>query len=59
MQILFTATPPADVRLHARLVNQGASLAGLDQALVEGAAAARFSGRVGQVFEGLRRKAVW
>ncbi|MCL9981585.1 MAG: leucyl aminopeptidase [Erythrobacter sp.] len=52
MQILFTATPPADVRLHARLVNQGASLAGLDQALVEGAAAARFSGRVGQVFEG-------
>jgi leucyl aminopeptidase len=52
MQILFTATPPADVRLHARVVNQGASLAGLDQALVEGAAAARFSGRVGQVFEG-------
>jgi leucyl aminopeptidase len=52
MQILFTATPPADVRLHAQVVNQGASLAGLDQALIDGAAAARFSGRVGQVFEG-------
>jgi leucyl aminopeptidase len=52
MQILLTATPPADVRLHARVVNQGAALTGLDKALVEGAAAARFSGRVGQVFEG-------
>ena len=52
MQILFTATPPADVRLHAQVVNQGAALTGLDKALVEGAAAARFSGRVGQVFEG-------
>ena len=52
MQILFTATPPADVRLQARVVNQGAALTGLDKALVEGTAAARFSGRVGQVFEG-------
>lgn len=52
MQILFTATPPADVRLHAQVVNQGAALTGLDKALAEGAAAARFSGRVGQVFEG-------
>ena len=52
MQIHFTASPPADVRLHARIVNQGASLQGLDATLVEGAAAARFSGRVGQVFEG-------
>jgi leucyl aminopeptidase len=52
MQILFTATPSADVRLHARVVNQGAALTGLDKALVEGTAAARFSGRVGQVFEG-------
>ena len=52
MQILFTSTPPADVRLHARVVNQGAALAGLDAALVEGAAASRFSGRAGQVFEG-------
>jgi leucyl aminopeptidase len=56
MQILFTTTPPAaqlaDVRLHARVVNQGAALPGLDAALVEGAAASRFSGRAGQVFEG-------
>ena len=52
MQILFTSTPPADVRLHARVVNQGAALTGLDAALVEGAAASRFSGRAGQVFEG-------
>ncbi|SHN52896.1 leucyl aminopeptidase [Erythrobacter sanguineus] len=52
MQILFTATPPSAVRLHARIVNQGSPLTGLDAALTEGAAAARFSGRVGQVFEG-------
>ncbi|MEO0056873.1 MAG: hypothetical protein RIT17_309 [Pseudomonadota bacterium] len=52
MHIHFTATPPADVRLNARVVNQGAALAGLDTAMVEGAAAARFTGRVSQVFEG-------
>ena len=52
MQILFTSTPPADIRLHARVVNQGAGLSGLDPALVEGAAVSRFSGRAGQVFEG-------
>jgi leucyl aminopeptidase len=52
MQIIFTATPPADVRLHAQVVNQDAALAGLDAALVEGAAASRFTGRAGQLFEG-------
>jgi leucyl aminopeptidase len=52
MQIHFTSSPPADVRLYARVVNQGAGMAGLDAALVEGAAASRFSGRAGQVFEG-------
>ncbi len=52
MQIHFAATAPADVRLHARLVDQGKTLAGLDAALVEGAAASRFGGRGGQVFEG-------
>jgi leucyl aminopeptidase len=52
MQFHFTAAPPADVRLTARVVNQGAVLTGLDQALVEGAAAARFTGRAGQTFEG-------
>ncbi|QDH34386.1 leucyl aminopeptidase [Porphyrobacter sp. YT40] len=52
MQIHFTAAAPADIRLHARVVNQGAALAGLDSALVEGAAASGFTGRAGQLFEG-------
>ena len=52
MQIHFTSTAPSDIRLHARLVNHGAGLTGLDAALVEGAAASRFTGRAGQVFEG-------
>jgi len=52
MQIHFTANPPADVRLHVRVVNHGAALAGLEPALVEGAAASRFTARAGQVFEG-------
>jgi leucyl aminopeptidase len=52
MQIHFTATSPADIRLYARVTNQGAALSGLDRTLVEGAAAARFTGRAGQVFEG-------
>ncbi len=52
MQIHFTTAPPADVRLHARVVNHGAALTGLDPALVEGAAASRFMARAGQVFEG-------
>ncbi len=52
MQIHFTAAAPADIRLHARVVNQGAALAGLDTALVEGAAASAFTGRAGQLFEG-------
>jgi leucyl aminopeptidase len=52
MQIQFTAAPSSDVRLHARLINQGAAIAGLDVALVEGAAASAFTGRAGQLFEG-------
>jgi len=52
MQILFSDTPVASVRLIARIVNQGDALSGLDAALVEGAAAARFKGSAGQVFEG-------
>jgi leucyl aminopeptidase len=51
MQIHFTAAPPADIRLHARVINQGQVLSGLDEALVEGAAASRFNGRAGQLFE--------
>ena len=52
MHIHLNAAPPADIRLHARIVNQGQALSGLDAALVEGAAASRFSGRAGQLFEG-------
>ncbi|MFO6429071.1 leucyl aminopeptidase [Erythrobacter sp. W302b] len=52
MQIHLTATPPTDIRLHARVINQGAAITGLDVTFVEGAAASRFTGRAGQVFEG-------
>ncbi len=52
MKILFTETASTNVRLTARIVNQGDTLADLDPALVDGAPAARFKGGVGQVFEG-------
>jgi len=52
MHIHFTETSPANVRLVARVVNQGDALADLDAALANGAHAARFAGRTGQVFEG-------
>ncbi|WP_301751558.1 leucyl aminopeptidase [uncultured Erythrobacter sp.] len=52
MQIHLTATPPADIRLHARVINQGAAITGLDATFVEGAAASRFTGRAGQLFDG-------
>ncbi|GAA0768303.1 leucyl aminopeptidase [Erythromicrobium ramosum] len=52
MQIHLTATPPADTRLHAQIINQGAAITGLDATFVEGAAASRFTGRAGQLFEG-------
>jgi len=51
MQIQFTQTPPADVRLHARIVNQEDKLAGFDSATTDGATAARFKGSPGQIFE--------
>ena len=52
MQIHFTAAAPSDVRLTARVVNQGQALSGLDAAMVEGAAVSKFTGRAGQTFEG-------
>jgi leucyl aminopeptidase len=52
MQILISDTTPASARLIARVINKGDGLGGLDAALAEGATAARFAGRVGQVFEG-------
>jgi len=52
MQILFTETSPVNVRLIARVVNQGDALNDLDPALIDGAPASRFKGSAGQVFEG-------
>lgn len=52
MQIHLTASAPTDIRLHARVVNQGQALGGLDAALAEGAAVSKFAGRAGQTFEG-------
>ena len=52
MKILFAEASPTNVRLVARVVNQGDALADLDPALVDGAPAARFKGGAGQVFEG-------
>jgi leucyl aminopeptidase len=52
MQIIFSDSLPTAVRLIAQIVNQGETPGGLDPALSEGAAAARFKGSVGQVFEG-------
>ena len=52
MQIHFTAAPPANVRLTARIVNSGDTLDGLDPALAEAAPVARFKGNAGQIFEG-------
>ncbi|MEO0642942.1 MAG: leucyl aminopeptidase [Pseudomonadota bacterium] len=51
MQIHFTSSAPATARLIARIVNQNDTPDGLDAALIDGAKAARFAGRAGQVFE--------
>ncbi|MEN9683191.1 MAG: hypothetical protein RLZZ427_942 [Pseudomonadota bacterium] len=53
MQIEFiSGTPAAATSPIARIVNQDALPADLEAVLVEGARANRFSGKVGQVFEG-------
>ncbi len=51
MQIQFASSAPATVRLMARIVNQNDTPDDLDAALIDGAKAARFAGRAGQVFE--------
>ncbi|MEQ8411198.1 MAG: leucyl aminopeptidase [Erythrobacter sp.] len=51
MKIRFSDNPPSNVRLYARILNQGDMPADLDAALVDGANAARFKGSAGQVFE--------
>lgn len=52
MKISFAAAVPADVRLVAVPVVQDKLPAGLEPLLAEGAAASRFTGKTGQVFEG-------
>lgn len=51
MQVQFTQEAPGSVRLSARIVNQGDTIDHVDAAIVDGAQAARFTGRAGQVFE--------
>ncbi len=50
MQITFSDTVPADIRLVARVAWKGASI-DLPQHLAFGAKSSRFEGKVGQVFE--------
>jgi leucyl aminopeptidase len=50
MQIAFVSA--ASAKLVARIVDQDRLPAGLEATLAEGAAASRFSGKTGQVFEG-------
>jgi len=51
MQFQFASAMPAQVRLKAQIVNQNDTPSDLDAALADGAKAARFTGRAGQVFE--------
>ncbi|MEM6828705.1 MAG: leucyl aminopeptidase [Pseudomonadota bacterium] len=51
MQFHFASAAPNQVRFVARLVNQNDTPDDLDAAAVDGAKAARFAGRTGQVFE--------
>ena len=52
MQVSFnSAADPAGVRLIARIVEQDKLPADLERAVAEGARAARFTGKAGQVFE--------
>ncbi len=56
MQISFSDTGSGDIQLLAYVVNKGSLPNGLEPELAEGAAAARFKGRVGQVFEGFAQR---
>jgi leucyl aminopeptidase len=52
MKITFAASIPADAKLVAQVCNQDALPAGLEPVLAAAAGASRFTGKVGQVFEG-------
>ena len=51
MQITFAAAAPAGASLHAYIVATDALPAGLEATVFAGASAARFKGKVGQLFE--------
>lgn len=55
MQITLTDTAPENIRLRVQFVNQGDPLNDIDEVLAQGAPAARFMGKPGQVFEGFLR----
>lgn len=52
MQVNFSVTHPSDARLVAHIADKGKLPEGLEKSVSEGAAAARFKGNPGQVFEG-------
>ena len=56
MKITFAGASASDTRLIALIVNQGTTPDGLETELAEGAKAARFKGKPGQVFEGFAHR---
>lgn len=56
MKITFAGASASDTRLIALIVNQGSMPDGLEAELAEGAKAARFKGKPGQVFEGFAHR---
>lgn len=52
MQVSFSSARPKSARLVAHVVDQGKLPSGLEKPVSEGARAARFTGRTGQVFDG-------
>ena len=55
MQINLTDNAPENIRLRVHIVNQGDSLDAFDDVIAQGAPAARFMGKTGQLFEGFIR----
>ncbi|WP_133365762.1 leucyl aminopeptidase [Qipengyuania sediminis] len=57
MQIDFTRSRPEGSRLIAHVADKGKLPPGLERVLAEGAGAARFEGRAGQIFDGFVERA--
>ncbi len=56
MQITFANSTPAGTSIVARLVDQDTLPGDLERSILEGARAARFKGRAGQVFDGFAER---